>query len=374
MMRLVIDGLVKRFERVAVIDGVSLEVHPGELTFVLGPSGSGKTVLARLLAGLMAPDDGEIYFDGRAMIRVPPDDRRVGLVFQGDALWPHLDVASHVAYPLKVRKVGRRERRMRVEEAMHATRLEGLESRRIDTLTTVQRRRVALARALAIDPVCLVLDDPFAGLEGASLEEFRDDVRRLHAEQGTTTLVLAARPRDALASADRVAVLDLGRVVQSGTPWELYERPGDTFVAQFLGRANLLQGQLESLDGRGGAIVRTPVGRLVGQAPAIDLPGGSPVTVAIRPESLGLGLVSGSGAGSGAVGGFNRFSATVERQVLLGALREIHLRGPGDWPVLALALQTQAAGLREGQGLIVTIPPEQVIILPSRLAAAAAAV
>jgi ABC-type Fe3+/spermidine/putrescine transport system ATPase subunit len=263
---------------------------------------------------------------------------------------------------------------MRVEEAMHATRLEGLESRRIDTLTTVQRRRVALARALAIDPVCLVLDDPFAGLEGASLEEFRDDVRRLHAEQGTTTLVLAARPRDALASADRVAVLDLGRVVQSGTPWELYERPGDTFVAQFLGRANLLQGQLESLDGRGGAIVRTPVGRLVGQAPAIDLPGGSPVTVAIRPESLGLGLVSGSGAGSGAVGGFNRFSATVERQVLLGALREIHLRGPGDWPVLALALQTQAAGLREGQGLIVTIPPEQVIILPSRLAAAAAAV
>jgi ABC-type Fe3+/spermidine/putrescine transport system ATPase subunit len=365
MIRVVIDGLVKRFDRVAVIDGVSLEIHPGELTFVLGPSGSGKTVLARLLAGLEAPDDGEVYFDGRAMNRVAAADRRVGLVFQGEALWPHLDVASHVAYPLKVRKVGRRERRMRVEEAMHATRLEGLGARRVDSLSLVQRRRVAIARALAIDPVCLVLDDPFAGLDGAALEEFRDDVRRLHAEQGTTTLVLASRPRDALATADRVAVLDLGRVVQSGTPWDLYERPGDTFVAQFLGRVNLLQGQLESIDSRGGAVVRTTVGRLVGQAPAIDLPGGSPVTVAIRPEALGLGAAAVSGA--------NRFPATVERQVLLGALREVHLRGPGDWPVLALALQTQVAGLREGQGLTVTVAPEQVIILPSRLAAAGAA-
>jgi ABC-type Fe3+/spermidine/putrescine transport system ATPase subunit len=364
MIRVVLDDVVKRFDRVAVVDGVSLEVNPGELTCVLGPPGAGKTTLARLIAGLDAPDDGEIYFDGRSMLKVPPAGRRVGLVFEADALWSHRSVVENIGYGLQLRGVGRRERRKRAEEALAQVRLEGLADRRIAGLTPLQLRRVAVARALAIDPVILVLDQPLKGLEGRGAEEFRDDLRQLHAETGTTTLVLSDDPREALAMSDRIAVLDLGRVVQVGSPWEIYNRPADTFVAQFLGPANLLQGQLESIDGRGGAVVRTPIGRLVALAPARELPGGSPVTVAIRPEALGLG------GGTPPLGG-NRFPATVERQVFLGGFRQVHLRGPGDWPVTALAPQAQAPELREGQGLTVAVAPEHVVVLPSRHAAPA---
>ncbi len=363
MIRVVLDGLVKRFDRVAVVDGVSLEVNPGALTYVLGPPGAGKTTLVRLITGLETPDEGEIYFDGRAMQKLTPAERRVGLVFETEALWPHRNVADNVGYGLQVRGVSRRERRKRVEEALSLVRLEGLADRRIAGLTPLQRRRVAVARALAIDPALLVLDQPLAGLEGQGADEFRDDLRRLHTETSTTTLVLSDNPREALAVADWIAVLDLGRIVQTGAPWELYNRPSDTFVAQFLGPANLLQGHLESTDARGGAVVRTPVGRLVGLAPAQTLPGGSPVTVSIRPESLGLGGVT-------TPLGANRFPATVERQVYLGGVRQVHLRGPGDWPVTALTLPAQTPELREGQSLTVAVAPEHVVILPSRYAAA----
>jgi ABC-type Fe3+/spermidine/putrescine transport system ATPase subunit len=359
MIRVVADALVKRFEGVAVLDGLCLEVRPGELTFLAGPSGAGKTTFARLLAGLDTADSGEIYFDGRPMREVPPAARRVGLVFQGDALWPHRTVAENVGYGLTVRGVARRERRRRVAEALGLLRIDSLAHRLPPTLEPVHRRRVALARALVIEPDVLVLDDPSAGLEGHALDEWHDELRRLHAEARATTLVMTADPREALAQADRVAVLDLGRVLQAGSPAEVYSRPADAFVAQYLGPANVLQAQLESADNGGGAIVRTPLGRLAGVATTPLPAGGGPVVVVIRPESLGLGATPSPGT--------NRFPATVERQVWLGELRRVHLRGPNDWPVTALSLSGSGADLREGQSLTVSVAAPQVLVLPSRL-------
>ena len=360
MIRVVLENLVKRYDEVAVVDGASMEVRPGELSFVLGPSGSGKTTLARLIAGLEPLDDGEIYFDGRLVHEIPPQARRVGLVFQEDALWPHLTVAENLAYPLKIRGVPRRDRKAQVSEALGAARLDTLAGKRPDQLSGLQRQRVALARALVLEPDLLILDDPLGRLEARVRDEFLDEIRRVVAEVEVTTLILTSDAREALALADHLAVMDLGRIVQSGSPATVYNRPVDSFVAQFLGPINLIQGQVESTDPRGDLVVRTPLGRLIGRSDAGPLPSGSPVTIALRPEALGLGLNAPFDA--------NRFAATVERLVFQGETRRVHLRGPNDWPVTALALQSQSQGLREGQGLTVHVTPDHVVILPTKYA------
>lgn len=360
MIRVTLEGLVKRFDRVAVVDGASLEVLPGELTFLLGPSGAGKSTLARLVAGLEPLDDGEIYFDQRVIHTLPPQARRVGVVFQGDALWPLLTVAENVGYALKLQGIHRPERRERVSETLGTLRIDSLAEKRPDQLSALQRRRVALARALATRPELLVLDEPLGRLEPRVRDEFREDLRRVHAESEVTTLVLTDDVREALALADRLAVMDLGRIVQVGTPHEVYNRPADAFVARFLGQTNLLQGQVEASDARGEVVVRTPFGRMVGQASGGPLTQGAPVTVSIRPEAIALGPA--------ALPDSNRFPATIERLVFLGEVRQVHLRGPGDWPVVALTLQSQSQALREGQSLTISVPPELVVVLMGKYA------
>ena len=356
MIRVVLENLVKRLDGVGVLDGASLEIRPGELTFLVGPSGAGKTTLARLVAGLLPPDGGEIYFDGRLVLDQPPASRRVGLLFQDDALWPHLSVAENVGYPLRVRGVARRDRKMQVAEALGLARLDALAGLRPEALSGLQRQRVALARALILEPDLLILDDPLGRLEDRVRGEFRDEIRRVVAEAETTTLVLTSDAREALAMADHLAVMDLGKVVQSGPPALVYNRPADPFVARFLGPINLISGQVESTDPRGELVIRTPLGRLIGRSDAGPLAPGTPATVALRPEALEIGPLATVAA--------NRFAATVERLSFLGEVRQIHLRGPNDCPVIALALQSQSNALREGQGLTVHVTPDHVVVLP----------
>ena len=376
MNRVSVQGVVKRYDRVAVVDGASLDLSPGEMTFLLGPSGAGKTTLARMIAGLEPLDDGEIYFDGRMVHKLPPAERHVGMVFQDDALWPRLSVAENVGYGMGIRKVPRAERKERVAEALNALRIDTLAKKHPDDLSASQRQRVALARAIADRPELLILDDPLGRLETRVRDEFREEIRRVHEESGLTTLILTSDPREAMALADRLAVMDLGRIVQNGPPGDVYNRPADAFVARFLGPTNLIQGQVESTGARGEIIVRTPFGRLIGQttSPSADgvgglsaapggLPGGTPVTVSIRPEALAIGNTVPSGS--------NRFPATVERLVFLGDVRQVHLRGPNDWPVQALALQSLSQNLREGQSLTLSVPPELVVVLPGKYAVTA---
>jgi ABC-type Fe3+/spermidine/putrescine transport system ATPase subunit len=361
MIRVQIDDLSKSYDKVAALDHVSLDIRPGERFVVLGPSGAGKTALGRLIAGLDVPDSGEMRFDGRSLLGIDPSARKVGFVPRGDALWPHRTVGENVGYSLRLQGIGRRERRIRVAEALGAARIDSLADRFPEALAPIQRRKVALARALVSEPQLLVLDEPMAGLDPRGRTEFRDEIRRVQLESETTAIVLTSDPREALALADRLAVLDFGHVLQVGPPEEVYNRPADALVAQLLGLTNLIQGQAESIDGRGDVVVRTPLGRLVGRpANGESPPAGTLVTVAIRPEALGIGPTVPVDA--------NRFLATVERTVLLGATRQVFLRGPGDWPITALALQAASDGLREGQGLTVSVAPEFVVVLPGRAA------
>ena len=270
MIRVILEGLVKRYDRVAVVDGASLEIRPGELTYVLGPSGAGKTTLARLRRRartarrrrdlLRRPDGPQ---------RWPRQERRVGMVFQDDALWPRLTVAENIGYGLQA--PGSRlaaERRDRVAEALEPCGSTAWPTRSRRTLTALQRQRVALARALAVRPELLILDEPLGRLEPRVRDEFRDEIRRIHAETEITTLVLTRDAREALALADRLAVMDLGRIVQVGPPARGLQPPG-----RHLRGPAPRPDQPDPGAGRGDrlarrVVVRTPFGRMIGQSAA----------------------------------------------------------------------------------------------------------
>jgi ABC-type Fe3+/spermidine/putrescine transport system ATPase subunit len=362
MLRVILEGLVKRYGSISAVDGASFELRPGGMNYVLGPSGAGKTTLARLLAGLETLDDGEIYFGDRMVQEVAPHDRGVGMVFQDLGLWPGLTVVENVAYPLRPRKLARHERRHRIAETLTALRIDSLAGRRPDQLTPQQRIRTALARAMVTQPELLILDEPLGALNPRAREECWDDLRRIHAEAAITTLVLSSDSDEALALANHLAVMDLGRIVQVGPTHELYNRPADVFVARLLGPTNLLQGQVESQgsDLRGEVVVRTPLGRLVGRS-SPGAPGqGAPVTISVRPDTLAVATT--------VPAGWNRFPATIEGITFRGALRQLQARGPGDWPVLVSVLQSQSQGLREGQSLTLSVAPEHVVVLPGKFA------
>jgi ABC-type Fe3+/spermidine/putrescine transport system ATPase subunit len=365
MIRLILEGLVKRYGPVAAVDGASLEIAPGELACLLGPPGAGKSTLGRLVAGLETPDDGEVYFDDRIVHAVPPGERRLGYVFPEHALWPDMTVAQNVAYPLRLRHVPVAERKQRVAETLSTMRIDSLANRRPGQLSPAQSLRVALARAIITEPELLILDEPMEPFHPRDRGAGWDEIRRLRGEQGITTLLLTREVAEALAHADRLAVMDLGRILQVGPPQELYNQPADAFVARLLGTTNLLQGQVDASgsEARRELVVRTPLGRLVARAPGLlsALPPGTPVTISIRPETLNLG--------SAVPSDFNRFPATIERILFQGDARQVDLRGPGDWPVVVRVLQSQSQGLREGQSLSVSVSPEFVTLLPGKFAA-----
>ncbi len=225
-----------------ILDGVSLSVAPGEFFAFLGPSGSGKTTLLRLIAGFGTPSTGRVLVGGRDVTQAPPWARDVGMVFQTYALWPHMTVAENVAFGLHRRKVARAEVKRRTEAALALVGLEAFGGRRPAQLSGGQQQRVALARTVVIEPAVLLLDEPLSNLDAGLRVEMRAELRALQRKTGLTTIFVTHDQEEANAIADRMAVLDGGRIQQIGTPVELYDRPANRFVARFLGTANLVEG------------------------------------------------------------------------------------------------------------------------------------
>ena len=262
-MTITTSHLVKTYSPEArVVDDVSFTIQPGEMFFLLGPSGCGKTTVLRMLAGFIEPDCGDILFDQKRMNAVPPQERNTALVFQNYAIWPHLTIYENVAYGPRARKLGADAIRQRVDQALRVVRLEELAQRKPAQLSGGQQQRVALARALAVEPDLILLDEPLSNLDARLRLELREELQRIHRETRTTCLYVTHDQEEALSLADRLAVMNQGRIEQIGTPSEIYERPANEFTARFMGEINVLPA-----DDPLAARLQAPAGRKIGFRP-----------------------------------------------------------------------------------------------------------
>jgi iron(III) transport system ATP-binding protein len=292
-VRIAVEGLTKRFGSQEVVSRVSFAIGEGELFTLLGPSGCGKTTLLRLIAGFYAADEGEIRFDDRRVNDVPAHERGIGMVFQNYALWPHMTVSDNVGYGLKLRRIGRAEIADRVKGALDKVRLAGLGDRYPGQLSGGQQQRVALARALVLNPQILLLDEPLSNLDAKVRIQVRAEIRKLQKELGITTVYVTHDQEEALTLSDRIAVFNQGKVFQLGAPKELYERPANRFVADFIGINNLIDGTVRAVDSAsGGLTVDTAIGSIRAM-PREGLRVGDRCVLCIRPENVALGDTDG---------------------------------------------------------------------------------
>ncbi|HSK75805.1 MAG TPA: ABC transporter ATP-binding protein [Thermoanaerobaculia bacterium] len=282
-----IEEVTKRFGEVTAVDAVTLSVRRGELFALLGPSGCGKTTLLRLIGGLETPDSGTIRIQGEDMTRVPPHRRPVNMVFQHYALFPHLTVGENVAFGLPYKEVPRAERAARVERALELVRLAGYGKRRPDQLSGGQRQRVALARALILEPQVLLLDEPLAALDPNLRKEVQVELKHLQRTLGISFVFVTHDREEALALSDRIAVMSHGRVEQTGTPAEVFERPATEFVARFLGASNFFAAEVVAA-GNGIVTLRLPTGTVVAIPSSGAHRPGDTVRFLVRPEKLRL--------------------------------------------------------------------------------------
>ncbi|MCX8495787.1 MAG: ABC transporter ATP-binding protein [Akkermansiaceae bacterium] len=296
------QSIVKSFGNTRALDGISLEIEPGELFFLLGASGCGKTTLLRCIAGLETPTSGSIFFGEREVTKMPPHKREAAMVFQSYALWPHLTVGQNIAFGLEERKVPRAEIKQRVAEALEMVQLGGFGERAIDQMSGGQQQRVSLARALVVRPKCLLLDEPLSNLDAQLRVEMRREIRRIVKENGLTGIYVTHDQEEALAMADRMAVLTRGQIGQIGTPEQIYRTPQSAYVAHFIGETNLLTGNAIDFND-GYVVVETAAGRLTGRVSDSNWSpvAGEAVQLSIRPEAWRLHDTEGDNALAGTI-------------------------------------------------------------------------
>ncbi len=318
-----VRAVTKRFGTVVAVSAVSLTVHGGEFFSLLGPSGCGKTTTLRIIGGFEHADEGDVVIDGRPMGRTPPNRRETNMVFQRLALFPHYSVFDNIAFGLRMKRLGEAEVRRRVGEALDLVRLVGLEGRRIGELSGGQQQRVALARALVNRPRVLLLDEPLSALDLKLRLQMQEELKRLQRELGTTFLYVTHDQGEALAMSDRIGVMDGGRLLQVGTPMEIYERPATRFVANFIGDANLIDGVVEEVTDEL-ATVRTPAGVVRARRQGGEQRGEA-VAVCVRPERLQLAP---PGSGLAALVEDRAFSGLVVRYRLAAGPLRLHAAVP----------------------------------------------
>ena len=268
-----------------VVKDLNLHIAKGEFLTMLGPSGSGKTTCLMMLAGFETATHGEILLDGRPINQVPPHKRGIGMVFQNYALFPHMTVGENLSFPLEVRGMGKDERETRVKRALDMVQMGAFIARRPAQLSGGQQQRIALARALVFDPKLVLMDEPLGALDKQLREHMQFEIKRLHESLGITVVYVTHDQGEALTMSDRVAVFNDGRIQQLAPPADLYERPENSFVAQFIGENNKLPGTIEEIGG-GKARVRLSTGELIDATPVNVNASGQKTLVSIRPERI----------------------------------------------------------------------------------------
>ena len=347
-------GLVRTFGAFRALDGVSVSIQAGEFFSLLGPSGCGKTTLLRIIAGLDSADAGSLSIDGEEMLAIPANKRPVNTVFQSYALFPHLTVRDNVSFGLRMKGLSPGEIAPRVERAMELVEIGAMAGRKPSQLSGGQKQRVALARAIVNEPRVLLLDEPLAALDLRLRRQLQTELRSLQRRLGMTFVYVTHDQEEALAMSDRIAVMNAGRIVQAASGRELYERPKNRFVAQFLGSCNLIPGTVTA---RAGNVltVATNVGPLEVRADHGTLPASSQVTLAIRPERVRL---------NPEVPGRNSFSAELRDATFTGAETQFTLSAAEMALRAVLASETVGAGsLMPGRAVVVDLPASALIVL-----------
>nr|WP_295469155.1 ABC transporter ATP-binding protein [Mesorhizobium sp.] len=345
MSGLSINDVTKTFGSFAAVDHVQLDVPHGTFVCLLGPSGCGKTTLLRMIAGLEVPTGGAIVLDGQDITQVPTHKRNLGMVFQSLALFPHLSVGDNIAYALRIRGASKAEQKARVDELLKMVHLGGFSDRPVAKLSGGQRQRVAIARALALSPKLFLLDEPLSALDAKLREAMQVELRQLQQQLGITTIVVTHDQREAMTMADLVVVMGEGKIRQAAPPVEIYRRPADSFVADFIGSTNLLELAADSA-GRA-TIFGQPVAGL-------SLPDGlSRAPVSVRPEDVQI-TAPGHGTIDGTVTFVRDLGGTIETFVQVG-----------DTTIIAVATPRERPDVKAGQTVGVSLPAGSCVVLKS---------
>jgi putative spermidine/putrescine transport system ATP-binding protein len=341
---------------VPALDGVSLDIRNGEFVTLLGASGSGKTTTLMIVAGFTAPDAGDVLLDGHSIISLPPERRGIGVVFQNYALFPHMTAVRNVAFPLRMRAVPRRKALARAEAALERVGLGGFGPRLPSQLSGGQQQRVALARALVFEPGLLLMDEPLGALDRALREQMKAEIRRLHRELGITIVYVTHDQEEALTLSDRIALMHRGRIVQIGTPADLYDRPTNAFVAGFIGESSLVEGTVAHSGRTEHALLPTGGGPPL-RARASHLPEGARAVLLLRPERVAVHTDTPGGSGQ---------SAEIVDSVYVGDVTRLTLRLQGGAALNVKYLnRTGVASLAPGMRVHVTWDPHDAILLPA---------
>lgn len=350
-----LDRATKRYGATAALDSVSLSVGDGEFVTLLGPSGSGKTTCLQIMAGITRPDAGTVRIAGRDVRRVPMHKRNIGMVFQSYALFPHLDVASNVLYPLRTRGWSKERAVRAMREALALVRLTGFEERRPDQLSGGQQQRVALARAIVFEPSVLLLDEPLSALDRLLREEMQLELRRVHELTGMATVCVTHDRSEALTMSDRVVLLDAGQIVQEGTPREIYDESATLFAAQFLGEVNRLSMTLrDSVLSDGSRSLRST--RIAGLADG-------DVDVAFRVENVRLETADGTGGRGG--DGHDGWTGVVTDAVFLGEGMRYVVELDGGTVVARVPRGLDPVAFAPGARVRVRVAPDEVMAFPA---------